>query len=52
MERIKYKARLIAHLLDENHGEFEVRYDSEITKIIESFDLEETPDNIILAFCL
>ena len=47
---IKYKARLIAHLLDENYGEFEVvRYDSEITKIIESFDLEETPDNIILA---
>ncbi len=47
---IKYKARQIAHLLDEKYGEYEVvKVDSNIKTIIENFDLEETPDNIILA---
>lgn len=47
---IKYKARQIAHLLDEKYGEYEVvKVDSDIKTIIENFDLEETPDNIILA---
>lgn len=50
---IKYKARQIAHLLDEKYGEYEVvKYNSEIKKTIEIFDLEETPDNIILASAL
>lgn len=47
---IKYKARKIAHLLDEHYGEFTViKYDEDIKQIISSFMLEETPDNIILA---
>lgn len=47
---IKYKARKIAHLLDEHYGEFTViKYDEDIKQIISSFTLEETPDNIILA---
>ena len=47
---VKYKARLIAHLLDENFGEYEVVRTTSSTKdVIESCDLEETPDNIILA---
>lgn len=50
---IKYKARQIAHLLDKKYGEYEVvKYNSEIKKTIEIFDLEETPDNIILASAL
>lgn len=50
---IKYKARKIAHLLDKKYGEYEVvKYNSEIKKTIEIFDLEETPDNIILASAL
>lgn len=47
---VKYKARLIAHLLDENFGKYEVVRTTSSTKhVIESCDLEETPDNIILA---
>lgn len=47
---IKYKARKMAHLLDEHYGEFTViKYDEDIKQIISSFTLEETPDNIILA---
>ena len=50
---IKYKARQIAHLLDKKYGEYEVvKYNSEIKKTIEIFNLEETPDNIILASAL
>lgn len=47
---IKHKARLIAHLLDDNYGKYEViRYDDKIKKYINDFNLEESPDNIILA---
>ena len=47
---VKYKARQIAHLLDEHFGEFEVvANDQNIKEIIKEFSLEETPDNIILA---
>lgn len=47
---VKYKARLIAHLLDENFGKYEVIRTTFSTKdVIKSCDLEETPDNIILA---
>lgn len=47
---IKYKARLISHLLDENYGKYEVVIsNSEIKEIVSNFDLDVTPDNIILA---
>lgn len=47
---IKYKARQIAHLLDEHYGEYEVVANSpKIRNIISEFELEQTPDNIILA---
>ena len=47
---IKYKARLISHLLDENYGKYEVVVlNSEIKEIVSDFDLDITPDNIILA---
>lgn len=47
---VKYKARQIAHLLDDKYDEYEVvKYNSDIKKTIGIFDLEETPDNIILA---
>ena len=47
---IKHKARLVAHLLDENYGKYEViAYTSGIKEIIFSFNLDVTPDNIILA---
>src|SRR5699024_2813031 len=47
---IKYKARLISHLLDKYYGKYTViRTDSSIKSILSDFDLEETPDNIILA---
>ena len=46
---IKYKARLISHLLDKYYGKYIViRTDSSIKSILSDFDLEETPDNIIL----
>ncbi len=47
---IKYKARKIAHLLDENYGKYTViRYDTETRNILQDFFLDETPDNIILS---
>lgn len=47
---VKYKARKIAHLLDDHYGEYTViKYDSDIKNIICDLSLEETPDNIILA---
>ena len=47
---VKYKARKIAHLLDDRYGEYTViKYDSDIKNIICDLSLEETPDNIILA---
>ena len=47
---VKLKARNIARLLDKNYGKYNtVKYTSEIKSIIESFELDETPDNIILA---
>lgn len=47
---IKYKARLVSHLLDKYYGKYTViRTDSSIKSILDDFDLDETPDNIILA---
>lgn len=47
---VKYKARKVAHLLDDNWGKYHVvKYSPEIDQTIESFDLDKTPDNIILA---
>lgn len=47
---IKYKARRVAHLLDEKYGTYEViRYSDSIKRIIEEDGLTETPDNIIIA---
>ena len=47
---IKYKARLVSHLLDKYYGSYVVvRTDSNIKSILDDFDLDETPDNIILA---
>ena len=47
---IKYKARRVAHLLDEYDDKYTViAYCEEIKSIISSYYLDETPDNIILA---
>lgn len=47
---IKWKARKISKLLDENYGNYTVvKFSSEIKAIIERKGLEESPDNIILA---
>ena len=47
---IKHKARKIARLLDENDGKYTViRTDNKVKECIKNFDLDETPDNIILA---
>lgn len=47
---IKYKARLVSHLLDKHYGKYTViRIDSNVKSIIQKFDLEETPDNLILS---
>ena len=47
---VKYKARQVAHLLDEHFGEYEVvANNNDVKNIISEFSLEETPDNIILA---
>ena len=47
---IKYQARLISHLLDKYTGSYTViKTDSHIKSILSEFDLDETPDNIILA---
>lgn len=47
---VKYKARKVARLLDDNWGKYHVvKYSPEIDQTIESFNLDKTPDNIILA---
>lgn len=47
---VKYKARKVAHLLDDNWGKYHVvKYSPDIDQIIESFNLDKSPDNIILA---
>ena len=47
---IKYKARRVAHLLDEYDDKYTViAYCEEIKSIVSSYYLDETPDNIILA---
>ena len=47
---VKYKARQVAHLLDEHFGEYEVvANNNDVKNIISEFSLEENPDNIILA---
>lgn len=46
---VKYKARSIARLLDQNENYEVVAYTPEVRKIINDFTLDETPDNIILA---
>lgn len=46
----KYKARKIAHLLDERSGDYDViPYSERIDEILEKHYLDKTPDNIILA---
>ena len=46
---VKYKARSIARLLDNNENYEVIAYTPEVRKIINDFTLDETPDNIILA---
>lgn len=47
---VKYKARIISRLLNEHYGQYTViRNDSGIKVILNEFDLDENPDNIILA---
>lgn len=47
---VKYKARKVAHLLDENYGNYTVvPYDENIKYVLKQFNLDESPDNIILA---
>lgn len=47
---IKYKARIISHLLNDYDGQYEViGFNPEIQKVIDEHYLESTPDNIILA---
>ena len=47
---VKYKARKVAHLLNDRESDYEViPYSPEIQNIIQLHYLEETPDNIILA---
>ena len=47
---IKWKARRVAHLLDENYGNYKVvKYSEEIIKILNNYGLTESSDNVILA---
>lgn len=46
---IKYKARKIAHLLNDFNKYKVIAYNDYIKNIIYDFNLQETPDNIILA---
>lgn len=47
---IKWKARKVSKLLDDNYGNYTViGFSQEIKSILEDKGLEETPDNIILA---
>lgn len=47
---IKYKARKLAHLLDRNYGKYiVVAHDAAIDRMLVEYNLQQTPDNIILA---
>ena len=47
---VKYKARVISRLLNENESIVNViPFNSDIKKILEEHNLDETPDNVILA---
>lgn len=47
---VKYKARKVAHLLDEYYGAYTVvPYNDEIKTVLLDYSLDPTPDNIILA---
>lgn len=47
---VKYKARVIARLLDNHCEDYTViKYDSKIKEILDKFNLDDSPDNIILA---
>lgn len=47
---VKYRARKLAHLLDKNKDKYEVIVPSDKTLcILRGFQLEESPDNIIMA---
>lgn len=49
-EEIRYKARKVVHILDENRGKYEVVvYNDEISDILFSLGIEETNDNKICA---
>ena len=49
-QSIKYRARRLAHLLDENVGKYDVFIPTNKTfEILKEFQLELTPDNIIIA---
>ena len=52
-EEIKYKARKILHLLDENQGEYKVViYTTAMEKLINEKQVEVTPDTKIIACCV
>ena len=52
-EEIKYKARKILHLLDENQDKYEVViYTTAMEKIINEKQVEVTPDTKIIACCV
>lgn len=47
---VKYRARRLAHLLDENVGKYDVIIPTNVTfDILKEFQLESTPDNIVIA---
>lgn len=47
---IKFKARRVAHLLDEKFGSYNVvPYSEDVQTVLSDYGLETTPDNIILA---
>lgn len=49
-QEIKYKARKLIRLLDENKDKYDVVIPNNITfEILNNFQLEKTPDNIIMA---
>ena len=46
---IKYKARITSRLLDEHYGDYTViRNDEKVKTALSVFNLEDTPDNVIL----
>ena len=49
-ENVKYKARKVGHILDENDDKFKVSVvNNDTYKILEQLGLPESPDNLILA---